>query len=125
VFTIAFDEPRSFVRVAGTGTWDPIALARFALEARRVEVQLVGRRDVRILGDARRMNVQPEPVAQLCRAIVSRLLNKPGTRVALLAESALVRLQLERTYQGLAVGIFGSEQDAVGYLFRPELKDSA
>lgn len=116
MFTIAYDEARNFVRVAGTGTWNPIALAQFALEARRIEVRLVGRRDVRVLGDARAMTVQPDPVAQLCRGIAARLLAKPGLRIALIAESLLLRMQLERTYAGLAVGIFASEDEALAYL---------
>lgn len=117
MFTIDYDEDRAFVRVAGTGTWNPVALAQFALEARRIEAHyLVGRRDVRILGDTRQMSVQPEPVALLCRTIVSRLLAKPGMRVALIATSAMVKLQLTRTYQGLAVGIFPTEAEALDYL---------
>jgi hypothetical protein len=126
MFTIAYDEERAFVRVAGTGTWSPVALAQFALEARRIEARhLVGRRDVRILGDARAMTVQPEPVALLCRTIVSRLLAKPGLRVALIASSALVKLQLMRTYEGLAVGIFATEEEALAYLEVPEVPDRA
>jgi hypothetical protein len=117
MFTIAFDEARNFVRVTGTGTWNPIQLAQFALEARRIEVHhLVGRRDVRILGDARLMSPQPDAVAQLCRGIATRLLAKPGLRIALIAESVLLKLQLERTYAGLAVGIFATEADALAYL---------
>lgn len=117
MFTIDFDESRALVRVAGEGTWNPIALAQFALEARRIEAHhLVGRRDVRILGDTRQMTVQPEPVALLCRSIVSRLLEKPGMRVALIATSAVVKLQLTRTYKGLAVGIFATEAEALAYL---------
>lgn len=117
MFTIEYDETRAFVRVSGTGTWNPVALAQFALEARRIEAHyLVGRRDVRILGDTRLMSVQPEPVALLCRTIVSRLLAKPGLRVALVATSAMVKLQLSRTYQGLAVGIFPTEEEALAYL---------
>lgn len=117
MFTIEYDEERAFVRVAGTGTWNPIALGQFALEARRIEAHyLVGRRDVRILGDTRQMTVQPEAVALLCRSIVARLLAKPGLRVALVATSAMVKLQLTRTYQGLAVGIFATEAEALEYL---------
>lgn len=117
MFTIAYDEARNFVRVTGTGTWNPIALAQFALEARRIEVHhLVGRRDVKVLGDARMMGPQMDAVAQLCRGIVTRLLAKPGLRVALIAESMLLRLQLERTYAGLAVGIFTTEAEALAYL---------
>lgn len=117
MFTIDYDEARAFVRVAGTGTWNPVALAQFALEARRIEAHhLVGRRDVRILGDTSRMSVQPEPVALLCRTIVSRLLAKPGLRVALIATSVLVKLQLARTYEGLEVGIFATEEEALAYL---------
>jgi hypothetical protein len=121
MFTIEYDEERAFVRVAGSGTWNPIALAQFALEARRIEAHhLVGRRDVRILGDTRLMSVQSEPVALMCRTIVSRLLNKPGLRVALIATSALVKLQLQRTYDGLEVGIFATETEALDYLGVPQ-----
>ena len=122
MFTISYDEERAFVRVAGTGTWSPVALAQFALEARRIEAHhLVGRRDVRILGDTRLMTVQPEPVALLCRAIVTRLLAKPGMRIALIATSALVKMQLDRTYAGLAVSIFSTEAEALAYLQGPDL----
>lgn len=121
MFTIEYDEERAFVRVAGSGTWNPIALAQFALEARRIEAHyLVGRRDVRILGDTRLMSVQSEPVALMCRTIVARLLNKPGLRVALIATSALVKLQLQRTYDGLEVGIFATETEALDYLGVPQ-----
>jgi hypothetical protein len=117
MFTISYDEARNFVRVTGTGTWNPIALAQFAIEARRIEVHhLVGRRDVRILGDTRMMTVQPDAVAQLCRGIVTRLLAKPGLRIALIVEAALLKLQLERTYAGLAVGIVASQAEAFAYL---------
>lgn len=121
MFTIEYDEERAFVRVAGSGTWNPIALAQFALEARRIEAHhLVGRRDVRILGDTRLMSVQSEPVALMCRTIVARLLKKPGLRVALIATSALVKLQLQRTYEGLEVGIFATETEALDYLGVPQ-----
>lgn len=116
MFHIEFDEARHFVRVTGTGTWNPIELARFAMAARRIEVQLVGRSDVRILGDARRMTVQPEAVAMLCRGFATRLLAKRGLRLALIADSVLLRMQMERTYEGLAVGIFMSEEEALAYL---------
>lgn len=74
---------------------------------------LVGRSDVRVLGDARRMTVQPEAVALLCRGIASRLLAKRGLRIALIADSVLLRMQLERTYDGLVVGIFTTEAEAL------------
>lgn len=125
MFTIDFDETRNFVRVTGTGTWSPIELARFALEARRIEVHhLVGRQDVRILGDARKMTVQPEPVATLCRGIASRLLAKRGLRVALIAGSVLLKMQLERTYEGLAVAIFTTEGEALAHLGLVERHDA-
>lgn len=123
MFTIDFDEPHNFVRVTGTGTWNPIQLAQFVLETRRVEVRLVGRRDVRILGDARKMTAQPDAVAQFCRGIATRMLAKPGLRIALIAESALLRLQLERTYAGLAVPIFPTEEQALNYLRLGESDD--
>lgn len=102
-FRIEWDEAAGLLRIIVSGFWDLVTVEEFKgafavaeQDSRRVPGSSIG---LRVLIDARAMRAQGQDVTSALQAAFVRERAIP-TRSAMIVESALFRLQLQRVTQG-------------------------
>lgn len=116
-YSIDFDPRTRVLELRIGGFWNEDAMARFGVEivAKRNALLATGKR-FGFLCDGAEFAVQSQGVTQMLTRLVDAENRVNRMPVALLAESALVRMQLGRVMAAPHVRVFAEREDATTWL---------
>lgn len=116
MFSIAFDRENRLLRLTISGFWDDDTTAAFVRDLMAASVKAQRQGPFRVLSDAREFAVQSPEVVQRFRRLAE---GGSAERTAILVDSALARLQAQRSMANDRVRIFGAVEDALAWLELP------
>lgn len=119
LFTIAPDRTNEFLRLTLTGSWSPDIVALFEVEVYQTLKAMIGRGGrpghFLTLVDMRDKQIVPQNVATDMARLIRP--DSPSKRIALIASSALHKMQVKRVAGIEKYAFFDTEEPALTWLF--------